>query len=265
MPANSPNDDLYRRIFTVGLPEARAVKMVFQLLPADPRCSMCKSPFAGSGGSILRRVFRRYPSSLNPRMCNACDDFLRTHPGGAEIELTLLFADVRGSTRLGQQMSPTDFSDLMDRFYTVSTEAIVHTDGLIEKFVGDEVASLYAPGYAGRRHAEKAIQAATALLDATGHRDPDGPWLPVGVGVHTGIAYVGAVGSAGVAQLTVLGDLPNTTARLASTAGPGEILVSRESAAQAQLSTADLEARELLLKGRDAPLDVYVVRVGPPA
>jgi adenylate cyclase len=190
-----------------------------------------------------------------------CDDYFRAHPGGAEIEVSVLFVDVRGSTSIAERMSPTEFSRVMDRFYTVATHAITETDGLIEKFVGDEVAALYVPGFAGVHHARKAVEAGRKILVDTGHDRPDGPWVPVGAGVHTGVAYVGSVGSGGVAQLTVLGDLPNAGARMASLAGPGELLVSDAAHAAAGLEPRPSERRELALKGRRESLGVHVLEV----
>jgi adenylate cyclase len=117
----------------------------------------------------------------------------------------------------------------MNSFYKAGTEALIRTDALIDKFMGDEVIGLYTPGFAGREHAQAAVEAGRGLLRATGHADPQGPWLPVGIGIHTGVAYVGAVGSEdSVSDITVLGDAANTAARLASAAGPGEILVSAQ-------------------------------------
>jgi adenylate cyclase len=63
-------------------------------------------------------------SSTNPAYCDACDHFARTHPGGAEVEITMLFADVRGSTALAERMSPTEFSRLMNRFYSATAHVM---------------------------------------------------------------------------------------------------------------------------------------------
>jgi adenylate cyclase len=160
-------------------------------------------------------------------------------------------------------MSPSKFSQLMNRFYTVTTDVMVKTDALIDKLVGDEVIGLYLPGWAGAKHAGQAVRGAQDLLRATGHGEPDGPWLPVGVGVHTGIAYVGTVsGTEGtVADLTALGDAVNTTARLASKAGPGEVLISETAYAAAGLNLGDLEQRQLELKGKSELVNVRVLRV----
>ena len=98
-----------------------------------------------------------------------------------------------------------------------------------------------------------AIDAAGDLLRATGHHEPGGPWVQVGVGVHYGTAFVGTVGSTdGVTDITVLGDVANTTARLSSAAAAGEILISEEAYKRAELSGA-FEQRSLELKGKSQP------------
>jgi adenylate cyclase len=257
--ADTKDPEFWRRLMTQRVMEVHAERWILGRLPSNPRCTWCNAPFGGIGGSILQRLFHRGRSSMNPTICNVCDDFMRTHPGGAEIEVTLLFADVRGSTSLAESMSPTAFSALMDRFYTAATEVVASHAGLIEKFVGDEAAVLFPPGFAGPGHASKAVEAARALLEATGHTRPEGPWLPVGAGVHTGVAFVGSVGSGGISQLAVLGDLPNATARLASLAGRGEILVSDAAVAMGGIDTAGAARRELQLKGKSQPLGVYVL------
>jgi len=236
-------------------------RRLYRLLPSDPRCKWCNAPFQGLGGSLMRMIGIQ-PSNLNPRYCNNCDDFARQHLGGAEVELSMLFADVRGSTTLAEQMNMTEFSRLISRFYAVATDVLIQADALIDKLVGDQVTGFFFPGFTGPRHARAALQAARKLLEATGHRDAGGPWVPVGVGVHTGRAFVGAVGSeSGVADVTALGDAVNIAARLSSQAGAGEILVS-EDAVQASGMTPDgLEQRQLMLKGRSQPINVRVVRL----
>jgi len=200
------------------------------------------------------------PSDKNPTMCTSCFDFMAKHRGGAEIEVSLLFADVRGSTTLAEGMSATEFRGLLDRFYALATSAVVEHDGSIEKFVGDEVVATYFPLLSGFRHSERAIATATALLRATGHADAAGPWLPLGAGVYTGPAWVGAVGDGPRVELTVLGDTVNTAARLASAAGAGEIFVGTAAAELAGLKPS-LERRSLDLKGKAAATDVVIVRV----
>ena len=243
--------------------EPLKVKYLHRLLrhlPSDPRCRLCYAPFKGAGGGLSRVLLDRGPSKLNPQLCNVCEKFASEFPGGAEVELSLLFADIRGSTTLAEGMAPRAFSRLISRFYGAATTPLFDAHALVEKFVGDAVTGLFTPGLAGRDHAAAAVRAARAILAATGHRDPGGPWAPVGIGLHTGLAYVGAVSAeGGVGEIAALGDAANVAARLASLAGPGEILVSAEAAAHAHLPTAGLERRELQLKGRAEPVTAWVV------
>jgi len=124
-----------------------------------------------------------------------------------------------------------------------------------------QVTAMFIPMIAGDRHAARAIEAAQALLRATGHADPGGPWVPLGAGVYTGPVWVGAVGEGAHTDLTILGDGVNTTARLASVADAGEILVTADAAAAAGLDP-NLERRSLELKGKQLVTEVVSLRIG---
>lgn len=235
-------------------------RRVFSRIPASPRCRLCAAPFAGPGAPIMRLIGKRQ-SEANPNTCTTCYDVLVRHHGGAEVEGSLLLADIRGSTALGERMTPGEFRGLMDRFYTAASRAVFANDGLIDKFVGDELVATFPPMLSGERHAALAVRAARAVLEATGHEDANGPWVPVGAGVHTGRVWFGAVGVGGHTEITVLGDTVNTTARLAAAAGAGEILVSVEAAAAAGLEAS--RRRSLELKGKAEPVEVVVLHVPP--
>ena len=157
-------------------------------------------------------------------------------------------------------MSSTDFHRLLDRFYTVASGVVFDHDGTVDKFVGDELVAMFVPLLSGEHHAAAAIEAAQALLRATGHADPGGPWVPLGAGVHTAVTWFGAVGQGTHVELTAVGDAVNTTARLASLAAAGEILVTTEAAAAAGLDPT-LERRSLDLKGKQHATEVVSLRV----
>lgn len=211
------------------------------------------------------RLLGRGRWAKNPKYCGNCFGMLRRNHGGAEVECSLLFADVRGSTPLAEQMRPKEFTRLMGRFYDAATAALVNRDAIIDKFVGDEIIGIFIPALAGESHAGRAVDAAQDLLTATGHADAIGPWVPVGVGVNTGTAYVGAIGEGHDTELTAMGDVVNTTARLASAAAAGEVLVTAAAAESARLPEGTLERRSLILKGKSEPTDVLVLRVAPTA
>jgi adenylate cyclase len=189
--------------------------------------------------------------------------FANKYPGGTELEISMLFVDVRGSTSLAEQMTAKDFGQLMNRFYKVATDVLIRTDAIIDKFVGDQVIGLYLPIFTGPDHARPALIAARELLVATGHTQEDGPWLPIGIGVHTGPAFVGTVSGAedSVTDITALGDNVNVAARLASMAAPGEALISEIAYAAGGADLGELERRQLDLKGRSDPVPARVLRV----
>lgn len=258
-------EEYWRNFLLNGLdPAEERLRPLLSKLPSDPRCKMCYSPFNGVGSTIMRLFFNRKRSIYNPTMCNYCEEHIKDHIGGAEIELSILFADVRGSTTLAEQMSIHEFRHLIDRFYQVGARVLIRHDAYIDKLIGDEVTGVFVPGISGPDHARKAIQAAEEILRDTGHGDPGGPWLPVGVGVHTGVAYMGTVGEpGGVVDMTVLGDAPNTASRLASNAGAGEVLVSDEAWTAAHPELPAVEQRHLQVKGRSKPVTVHVLRLTP--
>lgn len=197
------------------------------------------------------------PSSLTPQLCNQCYGFSRQNLGGTEIELTMLFADVRGSTPLAESMSLMAYSKLISRFFGVANDVFIRSDALLNRLVGDQVISLYIPGFAGPNHRGKAIQAAQKLLHETGHDSSDGPWLPLGV------AFLGSVGSYEHAvDIAVLGDPPNVAARLSSSASTGEILISNKAYVR-DMKLGQLENRQLALKGKSQPINVYVMKAHP--
>jgi adenylate cyclase len=254
-------NEAWRANFMGENPSFHRTRRVFTMLPSSPRCKLCNSPFGGAGG-IVMRFMGRSPAKMNPNMCDMCERFARIHPGGAEIPLSLLFADIRGSTGLAEKMGTKQFTDLISRFYDAVTEELIKADALIDRLIGDEVIALFVPALTHHRHAEAALDAAKRILAATGHDKREGPWVPVGVGIHTGNAFLGAIGSAGVSDVTALGDDVNLTARLASLASAGEILISEATRAAVGLPTDGLEPRRLELKGRSAPVDVWVMRIG---
>ena len=244
-------------------PRVRRLRRFWRAIPSAPRCKMCTSPFGPPAGPLLRLIGKGRWAG-NSDYCAGCFKQLYRHRDGAEIECTLLFADIRGSTQLAESMSATDFRALVDRFYRTAAEVLIRHEAIVDKFVGDEVVAIFIPALAGENHAGQAIDAGLDLLRATGH-DTEAPWAPIGIGINTGEAFVGVVGTADHVEFTALGDNVNVTARLASAAAGGEILVT-ESAARAAKVAANrvTERRRLDLRGKAEATDVIVLSlIGP--
>jgi adenylate cyclase len=249
-------EEVWRGVLNGDLAGLRMFQWLFKKIPSEPRCKLCFAPF-GKPGNLIIRVFGGKPSPLNRRLCTWCIKSAHKHPGGAEVEISALFADVRGSTGLAERLPPGEFGQLLTRFWGTAARVVDRWDGIVDKFVGDEAVALFIPGFAGKDHAARAVRTARDLLLETGHGDGE-PWIPVGIGVHTGISYVGYIGEGDALDFTAVGDTVNTAARLTSVASAGEILISAATAEAAELDTSGLERRTLDLRGREQSVDAWV-------
>jgi adenylate cyclase len=240
--------DEWRKVLVDGHAPLVWARRAFRYMPSAPRCKVCNNPFAGVGGRVLGLAgFRR--SRKNPNLCSRCCDSLPV--GGAEVDIAVLFADVRGSVGLGEQLSPAEFADLLNRFYTVAVQTLVRHDAVIDKLIGDQVMAFFVEGISGPQYRRKAIDAAGDLLDAVGRQ---GLGLAVGASVSAGTAYVGNVGE-DVVDFTALGDPVNVGARMQAVAATGELLIRQ--GVDDEL-VASLPRRTLTLRGHEEPVDVFV-------
>src|SRR5262249_49092052 len=115
---NNPQEATWRYVLETGHGRHRLA-----MLPGGQRCAACAVPFQSLGGRIAQMFAGVRRSRKNPNMCNLCEEVLP--PGGAEIDVGVMFADVRGSTALGERLGPTDFASLLNRFYRVANDVIV--------------------------------------------------------------------------------------------------------------------------------------------
>lgn len=249
--------EIWRSVLTGEDPSLPALRRRFRRIPSDPRCKMCAAPFRGPG-RLITRLMMHGQSSSNPMLCNLCFGQIRKDPGGAEIEISVLFADIRGSTGIAERTSAGEFRRLVQRFYLTAAKAIHEHDGIVDKFLGDGIMALFIPVVTGEMHAIRAIEAGEAVLRAVAGRELMDGGVRVGVGVHTGEAFVGAVGDGERLDFTALGDTVNVAARLGSDAGAGELLVSSTAWAAGGRAQAG-ERRALAVKGRAEPLEVIVL------
>jgi adenylate cyclase len=249
--------DTWRKLLIDGHAPLVRARRAFQYLPAAPRCKVCNNPFGGAGGRLLR-VAGFKPSRKNPTLCSRCCD--RLPPGGAEVDIAVLFADVRGSTALGEHTPPVEFARLLNRFYATATDTLVRHDAVIDKLIGDEVMAFFVQGISGPNYRRRAVFAARELLRAVGYGSKEGPWIQIGVAVNAGLAYVGNIGNA-VVDFTALGDPVNVAARMQSLAAAGELLVRREIGDELVAGTPQ---RTLRLPGREQTVDALVVTVSTP-
>jgi adenylate cyclase len=232
---------------------ARIFMRLMRRLPSDPRCAVCFAPYGGIGGRIMSRVGFG-PSRKNPRLCDVC--FEKAPMGGVEMDVGILFADVRGFTSLAERQSANETATLLNRFYATAVDVLCR-HAIIDKLVGDQVMALYLPRVFPGEPAEHMVGDAHALLAAAGY-GADAPWVELGIGLDFGVAYVGNVGSREVKDFTAIGDVVNTAARLQSAAESGEIVMSQRVHGRAGVQAIGAESRRLALKGKSEPEVVMV-------
>ena len=239
--------EVWRKVLTEPgfAPQSR----LFRWLPSNPRCPACKAPYGLPFGPLVHLLgYGR--STRYPQLCNPCFRQMERSRGGAEVQITVLFADVRGSTGIAERTSASDFSELLTRFYARVTEAVQQEGGIIDKFLGDGVMALFLPSFTEKQHAERGLAAARRILASAE--------LPIGIGLNTGVAFTGFMGpSADVAGFTAVGDAVNVAHRLGEAAAAGELIVSGDAlqgAPPAAIGDEAWEMRELQVKGRDRPV-----------
>jgi adenylate cyclase len=232
------------------------LRRIMRKLPSDPRCKLCNAPFTGAGKML--KPFGFGPSRKNPNLCKAC--FEHAPLGGVEAEIGILFADVRGFTALAETLSPEEVSRLLKRFYEAATAALLRRNALIDKMVGDEVMALFLPPLMEEPIFDAMVSAGEELLHSAGYGGTEEPWLPLGVGVAFGTAFVGNVGSDDVVKdFTALGDVVNTASRLQGCAGPGQMVLSERVYEAVAGRYPAAEAIELELKGKSEPVPARVI------
>ena len=241
----------WQALLVDGYEPLKKAQKVFRRLPSNPRCKLCQNPFGGVGGRVFRLMGRK-PSRKNPNLCQYCFDHLPS--GGMELDIGIVFADVRSSTALGERSTATEFATQLNRFYEAATAVIVKHEGLVDKLIGDEVMGLFIPGLAGAGYRRSAAVAALAL-GAAAHD------LPVGVAANAGTAFVGNVGSGTVMDFTALGDAVNVGARLQSRASPGEVVLAADLYEIVADEHPDARRERVDVRGRTEPVDVAVITV----
>jgi adenylate cyclase len=184
--------------------------------------------------------------------------------GGVSQTITILFADIRGFTRISEHAPPEKIVNLLNRYFSAMTEIIFAHGGTLDKYLGDGLMALFGAPTATPDDASNALNAAVAMqrrmLGINRELHDEGfPEIGVGMGLHTGEVIVGYIGSERRSEYTAIGDTVNTSSRLESNAQGGEILVS-DATAKAARSRYKLNPREpIMVKNRQQPVKLWEV------
>ncbi len=190
---------------------------------------------------------------------------------GAERRMvTILFADIVGSTVLGEQFDPEDLAELMSRALAEMTRAVEGAGGTVGRLMGDGMLAFFGAPISHEDDPLRAIRAALAIRDHVGALSESlaaegGPQLQVRVGLNSGLVVVGQVGGDVFSEYTTMGDAANTAARMQGAAGPDEVFVSAATAELLRHAVALEFVGELDLKGKAQPVAAYRVSGAAPA
>jgi adenylate cyclase len=233
------------------------VRRFNRAIPSSPRCKLCRSPFGGLGRILPGPKFS--PSRKNPNFCKSC--FEQAPVDCRELEVGVLFADVRGYTALSESLPSDEVVELMNRFYALATDVLVRHDAVIDKLIGDEVMALFIPAWTPGAIPQM-VRAAEELVCGVGFGSGEEPWLPLGVGLDCGVASVGNVGIGEVKDFTAIGEVVNTAARLQACAQAGQLVVSERVRRMVPGEWPASETVEFELKGKAEPVRACVISPG---
>jgi class 3 adenylate cyclase/DNA-binding NarL/FixJ family response regulator len=249
-------------------PEAvdRRVTELFRRMAGDGGGGSMVDEFKRMHAAVVEQAAsRRTLASFVPQQLA---DRLATHPDTAiepqEVEVSVLFSDIRGFSTLAERMSARDIAAVVGRHLSAMAEVVAEHGGTIDKFQGDAVMAVFGAPDPLPGHAERALRCAISMQARQRELNADGwgveglPELGVGIGVNTGSVIAGTVGGGGRLEYTVVGDAVNIASRLQSEAGAGEIV-----ATDATISAAPAIECEPVgsrhVKGREEPVQVFRV------
>lgn len=204
---------------------------------------------------------------LLPPGATAREGFRRgRHLEGAELEITIVFADLRAFTRFAERKLPFDVVFVINQYARAMGQAIEQSGGRVDKFIGDGVMALFGVDSGPEQGAKQALVAARAMAAAIDDlnrilaNDLDEP-LRLGIGIHAGPVIVGEMGYARALTVTAIGDAVNTASRLEALSKEFgcELVVSRDVALRAGVDLSAFPSREIEVRGRSEGLTVYVL------
>ncbi len=219
-----------------------------------PQCVICGTPLDGLLGHFFR-VFGINRSARNPNVCNRCNGHVEE---GRIVEITALFADLSSFTELTQRLGPERTHEIVDAFLKMATGVVVKHDGAVDKYVGDGIMALFNAPIRRKDHAAQAVAAAMdiqAEMPRMGQRL--GLDMQAKVGIASGWARVGRLGSMDVKDYTAIGNVVNLASRLEGQARPGEVLVYRNVYQQVADEFPGVPAESLEVKGFPGPIKAY--------
>ncbi len=211
---------------------------------------------------FVKELFGRYISPQIAKEIVSRADAGDLHLGGQQREVSVLFADIRNFTRISEQLPPEAIVKMLNTYLSAVTDAVVQHDGIVNKFGGDNIMAVWNAPQSQSEHALLAVKAAWQAQQKVAElQQSDSQRLPVqfGIGINTGTALAGNIGSVGRTEYTVIGDSINIASRICSSAPGGEVWIGAETYNQTKDYIETEELKSQSFKGKAAPVIVYRV------
>ena len=211
----------------------------------------------------LRKVIQLFRRYVSPQVV---DEILKTSGNqqldlsGELREVTVLFADIRSFTTIAEKMQPRDVVDLLNTYLGEMTHVVFRYDGTVDKYIGDAIMAVFNAPVRQADHARLAVVAAMHIQKTVLDLMEEHPKISVGIGINTGSAILGNVGTDLHLDYTVIGDAVNIASRLCREAKPGQLLISESTfdMVKESVNVDRLDARTF--KGKTEPIQIYNVR-----
>ena len=209
---------------------------------------------------FVKDLFGRY---VSPQVANQILDLADSgnlQLGGEQREATVMFADIRGFTRMSESMTPKEIVNMLNAHLGVAIDRVLASGGMVNKFAGDNIMAVWNAPQPQQEHARLACKAACEIqhgLAELHEKDPSLPKAQFGIGINTGLVVAGNVGSSGRTEYTVIGDAVNLASRICSATPATEIWIGpetfRQAKEQAECITLELQS----FKGKTEQVQVY--------
>jgi len=207
---------------------------------------------------LIKKQFEHYLDPRQVKQLQKNPDLLKL--GGEKRYATFLFTDVRGFTSLSEKLQPEEVTEIMNKALTVQVECVQRNGGMVDKFIGDACMAIFSAPLDLKDHEDKAVKTAIEMQEAIKELNKElSHEIAIGVGVNSGVAVVGNMGSDTRFDFSAIGDCVNIAARLESgTKEAGvDILIGEDTAKNCSFELKSLEA--IKVKGKEKSLNVYTI------
>jgi adenylate cyclase len=211
---------------------------------------------------IERQALERFLSSSIVERILANPD--QVHLGGENQTATILFADIRGFTRMSEKMEPQEVVELLNEYFTEMTDLVFENGGTLDKYLGDGLMAVFGAPLTKEDDSLRAVKTAIEMQQALVKLNRD--WeamgqrsLKMGLGINTGPVTAGNIGSSRRMDYTVIGDAVNVASRLCANAAGGQVLISESTHRTLNGSLPAKRLDPILVKGKEAPVEVYEI------